>query len=911
MIDEFYYKQPPLQFIDALRAPVHQKAPSGFGKRAKDNGEVDARGMYIDAAFPDKNRLLETAYEDFSRFSDIYGISGNSYAVRTEYGETDCYEAYSIEIGEDRCVIRAADAEGIRRALIHLEGEIESREAAYLPLGKIKRKPFIKTRITRGFFSPTNRPPKNGDELFDDIDYYPDEYLNRLAHDGTNGIWIYTSWRALLTSRYFPEYGEGSEKRLEKLRAVVKKCARYGIKVYVFAIEPFNLTHELATNHPEVLGAKSSMNTVYPVCPSTDVGREYILEASEKLFRLVPELSGYIDITFGERWTSCVSAATFHTCPRCSKKPRGVALAEVASLIQEGIRRAGTGAEFISWTYGHRLWEHDDIREYVRNTDPEVCIMQNFEDMGYPEQLGKTRIAVDYWLSYVGPSPMFRITAEEAAKRGAPMYAKLQVCCSHELATVPYIPTPGILFDKYKAAAELGVCGIVQCWYFGNYPSLMNRAAGELSFMEDEDFQNKDAFLLRLASILYGRTHAKEIATAWKLFEEGYVNYPVNVMFSYYGPIHDGVVWKLQLKPKDKCLPRSWQLLDCPDGDRIHECLWEGHTLDEAIILCERMKLSWSEGMKHLECLKGTELYTLSAAIGLLFDSGYNILNFYRLRDELGEYIGSPSDILDEMEGIVNREIENSTKMIALCEADCRLGYHSEAEGFKFFPEKLNSRIEWLRELMKTEFAEVRERMERGLAPLEFYLAEKDGKPIADAYEMSEGDIECANDARIADTESYVRISYDDDNLYLRLRGKRDTVYSLFFEFRLNHPTTDVSIDRTGVKVGEYGAQSHQSVFGSKLDEVISLYDLTKKEDADETVYDIVISREKAKYTYNTPIRIRLEAREAGINEKIANLKPGERAPRYVWTEYDGEVICHLGKPFADPVQYKWLIPVL
>ena len=31
--------------------------------------------------------------------------------------------------------------------------------------------------------------------------------------------------------------------------------------------------------------------------------------------------------------------------------------------------------------------------------------------------------------------------------------------------------------------------------------------------------------------------------------------------------------------------------------------------------------------------------------------------------------------------------------MIPLCENDNRLGYHSEAEGFKFFPEKLNDRM--------------------------------------------------------------------------------------------------------------------------------------------------------------------------------------------------------------------------
>ena len=74
-------------------------------------------------------------------------------------------------------------------------------------------------------------------------------------------------------------------------------------------------------------------------------------------------------------------------------------------------------------------------------------------------------------------------------------------------------------------------------------------------------------------------------------------------------------------------------------------------------------------------------------------------------------------------------------------------------------------------------------------------------------------------------------------------------------------------------------------------------------------IYDIVISREKAGYLYNTPLRMRLEAEEPGIFGKIVDTASGERAPRYVWTEYDGEVICHLGKPYADPVQYKWLIP--
>ena len=107
------------------------------------------------------------------------------------------------------------------------------------------------------------------------------------------------------------------------------------------------------------------------------------------------------------------------------------------------------------------------------------------EEMGYAEQLGKTRQGVDYWLSYAGPSQLFEATGDEAVKKGKHMFMKTQTCCSHEVATVPYVPVPGILFKKYKNAFKYNVEGVMQCWYFGNYPSMMSRAAGELAFMHD------------------------------------------------------------------------------------------------------------------------------------------------------------------------------------------------------------------------------------------------------------------------------------------------------------------------------------------------------------------------------------------------------------------------------------------
>ncbi len=850
--DPFFDLQPPHEFIDYLKSPVHAEAPMNFGKRksARD-GEVDVSGIYIKETFPDNKELLETVYEDFESFRKACKIEGKGYPIIIEKGITACFEAYRIIVDKDSCRIISADTEGVRRAVFYIEGELTKREGTFLPLGTIEKRPYIEARITRGFFSPTNRPPKNGDELSDDVDYYPEEYLNRLQHNGTNGLWIYTSFKALLTSSYIKEYGEGGEARLEKLERVINKCARYGVKVYVFAIEPmgFYAKEELYKEYPEMLGADLVLGQQYPICLRTEAGKGYMLEAVEKLFRRLPKLGGYIDITDGERFTTCSSSRfTWHTCPRCGKYSLGENLAYNIDIIKEGIRRAGTGAEFVSWTYGHRYWKFDNIVDYVKNAPDDVALMQNFEDAGYEEQLGKTREAMDYWLSYVGPSALFEVTGEAARKYGKKLWAKMQICTSHEVATVPYIPAPGLVFDKYKGARKYGVTGIMECWYFGNYPSIMSKVSSELAFVDD--FTDKDEILLDIVARVWGETKAKNIMEAFRYFEEGYKNYPINIMFSYYGPMHDSVVWRLALKPVNKPLSRSWLLLDAPIGDRIGEALWSGHTLDEAIELSERIAENWDKGLECLELDDTHELMTLSRSLGLLFDSGCNILNFYKLRSMLGREEGDANEILDAMETLVEAEIENSKEMVTLCKLDKRLGYHSEAEGFKFFPAKLEARIEYLEKLLDTEFVEVRQRISDGLVPLEYYLGEG-------GYVMKKGSIDDAERVALSQNSDFA-LSYDDDNIYLSMTGEKDKMFKFGFEYEMFMPDTNMNI-KEGVLSLEYDATSHQSVFGDKVQNILSKYTLESKFDGDRASYLVTIDRKKVGWTRELVMKLRIE----------------------------------------------------
>jgi hypothetical protein len=392
--------------------------------------------------------------------------------------------------------------------------------------------------------------------------------------------------------------------------------------------------------------------------------------------------------------------------------------------MEKGMHDAAPGAELISWFYvpenytggSNETAELMDIAEKL----PENVVMQyNFESGGSKVQLGKERHAGDYWLSYVGPSGKYKSITGKAAELGREISAKIQVSCSHEVATVPLIPVPGLLYQKYKAMHELGVSHVMQCWYFGNYPGIMNKAAGSLAF---EDFKDSEEdFLRRLARPQWNKS-AEQVMRAWSHFTDAYSNYPLENMFQYYGPMHDGVVWPLYLEPADEPLAPTWRLDYGTSGDRYGECLGR-FTIDEVLALCSSLSNEWHKGLEILqeskndfagaqECLKDI---ILVQALDIQFKSGLNILEFYKLRDELLKVAGEAGlDILSRMQEIVNDEISNSGFMVELCVKDSRLGFHPEAEGYKYFPEKLKWRIMLLNSLLENDFPTAKKRLNAG-----------------------------------------------------------------------------------------------------------------------------------------------------------------------------------------------------
>jgi hypothetical protein len=63
------------------------------------------------------------------------------------------------------------------------------------------------------------------------------------------------------------------------------------------------------------------------------------------------------------------------------------------------------------------------------------------------------------------------------------------------------------------------------------------------------------------------------------------------------------------------------------------------------------------------------------------------------------------------MRRIVGEELCLDRELLALSEKDTRLGFHSEAEGYKYFPAKIRWRMNQLQELLRSEFPRVEARV--------------------------------------------------------------------------------------------------------------------------------------------------------------------------------------------------------
>ena len=308
-------------------------------------------------------------------------------------------------------------------------------------------------------------------------------------------------------------------------------------------------------------------------------------------------------------------------------------------------------------------------------------------------------------------------------------------------------------------------------------------------------------------------------------------------------------------------MPGTWVKHELSGGDRIGECLLNGHTIDEAIILTGNMTEYWQKGLEFIKNLPTNDNYAReeqisnAVSIGYIFNSGYNVLRFYKLRHLLGTKQGDALSILKQMEEIVKEEIKISSSLIPICENDKRIGYHTEANGYKIFPEKLKWRISELENLLKEEFPLAQKRILKGEIPLEFYYGLDKGyskikeqnnedTPIWNTFTTYDGE---------KDLNTAIRVFEDGNGTNIQIKVNHNDKIVIKPEFKVMFPTIPLIIEKGKFKINP---ANYYSVPNDRVNAEMKNFNFTKTVSGSEKIYTLSFKRETFDMDSNEPFRL-------------------------------------------------------
>lgn len=354
--------------------------------------------------------------------------------------------------------------------------------------------------------------------------------------------------RTLARDPRYPEFGEGSERRLENLRKLIARAAKYDIRVFLYINEPRAMPEEFFAAEPSRAAIKGARGrTGFSLCTSVAETRRWLADSIEQVFRAAPGLGGLFTITASENQTNCVSRPGMkESCPRCRGRSSEEIIAEVNCAIIGGMLRAAPGAEALVWDWG---WpgiaepESGATERILKMLPRKNVRLVRVSEWGMPIERGGVRGRVEeYSLSCVGPSQRSVNVWRAAREAGLKTCAKVQTSVSWELSPFPYLPVMELVAEHAERLAATGVDGVMLSWSLGCAPSPNLRIY--------RDFRGTAATTLDfLAEDLYGKGAAPAVRRAWTAFSEGFRNFPFSQQVVYCGPQQMGPANPLYAEP--------------------------------------------------------------------------------------------------------------------------------------------------------------------------------------------------------------------------------------------------------------------------------------------------------------------------------------------------------------------------
>jgi hypothetical protein len=678
---------PRLDFIQELSEPHF------YGEAVRDakprRGEADLRTFRRLELPTTAGLLLTNAAADFKKYCGyIQGASRfelSTYAGAAQKAirlqlttPAKASEAYVLTINEHSINVSAASELGLARALVELERRMGERGGPFLAPTRETNSPSFSPRYVSSYFSLLTDP------LGNDLDYgFPDGYLNTLFHQDAEGIWLYVLLQDLVPSPVFGELSKGSAARLQRLRELVQRAARRGLKVYLYLNEPRAQFLSFFEKYPDIKGQPEG-NTA-ALCTSTEMVQKHLRGSCETLFREVPGLGGVFVITASENLSNCYSHSHRKkpACPRCSQRASADVIAETIRCMSEGVWAAAPEAKFIVWDWSWHSVLGEEVPEQIIQRLPKgVGLMADFERGTRIERGGVPMNVEEYSISTIGPSPRAMARSRQAKTNGLDFLAKIQLSTTWECGTVPFIPVPHLLSLKARAMRSIGVGGTMATWTIGSYPSPNTEAFAVQNW---NPALSMDGVLRRVAMRRYGPDATDATVRGWKkLGVAFYEEFPFSTS-PYAGPLQHGPSLPLYIRDIPPPFGNA-TLFNCKD-DWSH---WTAPYRPELMVqllhhLCDR----WDEGLKDLRdgmakmplggSAANARYYRAQADYGVAWMVGYywrayaNDLEFYMARD---------AKDVEKMKHIAAAELKSTQEAFRLVCLDSRLGWEAELQYF-------------------------------------------------------------------------------------------------------------------------------------------------------------------------------------------------------------------------------------
>ena len=322
---------------------------------------------------------------------------------------------FRLTAAADRITIAGADAKGVISGCFHCEDLMNLREAPFLTVGSVERKPLIGLRMVHSGWG---------------IDCFPSEHLNAVAHAGFTAVVIF------ITGIDRTNVGPLD------VNDVIDRAELYGLDVMLYAYLP-------GFKHPDEADAPEFFENVY-----TKLFQHYPKALGVMLVGESAEFPSRDERTTGKRFQDSAQDGIPDTRPSpgwfpCRDYPAWL------RRVTDAVHKAKPDAMVVFNTYNWYWAEEELRREFLRSIPRDVTVQITFDIGREINREGVLCQVRDYSISADRPGDYFRSEAAVAHEMGLNILATANTAgATWDFGVIPYVPVPQQWLRRFRALEQ-------------------------------------------------------------------------------------------------------------------------------------------------------------------------------------------------------------------------------------------------------------------------------------------------------------------------------------------------------------------------------------------------------------------------------------------------------------------------